>query len=362
MAASLFDLTGSRPAERAILGLPSSDGPNVMLSAFVDEASGDPRVWGIAAQALGFRLFSGRSCTYKERPTHFEALAPKQLAALLTELYEHYGLTMAEFGSRLGKVYLQPDGTVKFLGQVYTKEQYFEYVARVAERAAAAAEVSTGEQRRLRVRMFDCYPREGASFEDCAHEAAEICSTTLALFPPDLFDVGFEVETNLMGSNAEQMVRMRALVGQRYRVVIDLGNLDSLGFGDDGANTEARALLPVAASWMHIKAFLGEPEWKPGQKVDEGAIRRFGPAHLDQAHELFLPALRDVLASNRQPFMVVLEPHYQAGGQFGGFSGPNGLGAALRSAQVALFRANIGCALTQYEDIRPDNGGLVTRL
>jgi hypothetical protein len=46
-----------------------------------------------------------------------------------------------------------------------------------------------------------------------------------------------------------------------------------------------------------------------------------------------------------------LEPHLKGGGQFGGFSGVDGFGVALRALLNLLDYVGIGYALTDYEAI-----------
>jgi hypothetical protein len=51
-----------------------------------------------------------------------------------------------------------------------------------------------------------------------------------------------------------------------------------------------------------------------------------------------------------------LEPHVKGGGQFGGFSGPDGMGVALRGLCRVLDYARIDYHLRDFEDIRAARG------
>jgi hypothetical protein len=51
-----------------------------------------------------------------------------------------------------------------------------------------------------------------------------------------------------------------------------------------------------------------------------------------------------------------LEPHLKGGGQFGGFSGPDGMGVALRSLCRVLDYVGIGYHLRDFDDIRAARG------
>ena len=51
-----------------------------------------------------------------------------------------------------------------------------------------------------------------------------------------------------------------------------------------------------------------------------------------------------------------LEPHLKGGGQFGGFSGPDGVGVALRSLCRLLDFVEIDYELRDFNDIKRARG------
>jgi hypothetical protein len=51
-----------------------------------------------------------------------------------------------------------------------------------------------------------------------------------------------------------------------------------------------------------------------------------------------------------------LEPHLKGGGQFGGFSGPDGMGVALRGLLSLLDFTGIGYQLRSMDSIRRSRG------
>ena len=70
-----------------------------------------------------------------------------------------------------------------------------------------------------------------------------------------------------------------------------------------------------------------------------------------------LPKLTKRLKRRGIPGVFVdLEPHLKGGGQFGGFSGPDGLGVALRSLCQILDFVGIGYHLRDFEDVRATRG------
>jgi hypothetical protein len=65
-----------------------------------------------------------------------------------------------------------------------------------------------------------------------------------------------------------------------------------------------------------------------------------------------IPKLQRKLKRRGIPGVFIdLEPHLKGGGQFGGFSGPDGMGVALRSICRVLDYANIGYHLRDFEDV-----------
>ncbi|MCH5378212.1 MAG: sugar phosphate isomerase/epimerase, partial [Planctomycetes bacterium] len=99
--------------------------------------------------------------------------------------------------------------------------------------------------------------------------------------------------------------------------------------------------------------------------VDEEALKNFVPADMgDSGHEAILrdfrgmiPRLERKLKKRGIPGVFLdLEPHVKGGGQFGGFSGPDGFGVALRSLCRTLDYVGIDYHLRDFEDIKAARG------
>ena len=70
-----------------------------------------------------------------------------------------------------------------------------------------------------------------------------------------------------------------------------------------------------------------------------------------------LPALTEKMQKLGVPgFFLEVEPHLKGGGQFGGFSGPDGMGVAVRSLCSLLDYVEIGYDLRSFADIRTARG------
>jgi hypothetical protein len=94
-------------------------------------------------------------------------------------------------------------------------------------------------------------------------------------------------------------------------------------------------------------------------------LKNFVPADQgDAAHERILrdfagslPSLERKLRRRGVPGVFLdLEPHVKGGGQFGGFSGPDGMGVALRGLCRVLDFVGIEYHLRDFDDIKAARG------
>ncbi len=99
--------------------------------------------------------------------------------------------------------------------------------------------------------------------------------------------------------------------------------------------------------------------------MEEDKLAHFVPADLgDSGHEMvlrdfcqILPSLESKLKRRGIPGVFLdLEPHLKGGGQFGGFSGPDGMGVALRGLCRVLDYVGIDYHLRDFDDVRAARG------
>ena len=116
---------------------------------------------------------------------------------------------------------------------------------------------------------------------------------------------------------------------------------------------------------MHIKDYRVDPSLVWTGVVDEERLKNFVPCDIgDSGHELILRDLKDHLPAIEAKMkklgapgvFLELEPHLKGGGQFGGFSGPDGMGVAVRSLCRLLDYLQIGYKLRDFDDIRTARG------
>ena len=119
--------------------------------------------------------------------------------------------------------------------------------------------------------------------------------------------------------------------------------------------------MKPSLGWLHIKDYHDPSPRGRIEHVDEASLSNFVPADVgDSGHEAILREFRDFLPelhqrmTNRGAAGVFsdLEPHVKGGGQFGGFSGPDGFGVALRGLCRVLDYVDIPYDLRSFKDIK----------
>ena len=176
---------------------------------------------------------------------------------------------------------------------------------------------------------------------------------------------GCEIEPNLIGETGSLLAELAKTVDHPNMVLIfDGGNVAAQNKNAVqvyGEYLEMRDHL----GWMHIKDYRIDPKLQWTGYVDEERLKNFVPANVgDSAHEAILRNLRAHLpgmAARMQSLgapgvFLELEPHLKGGGQFGGFSGPDGMGVAVRALCAVLDYVGIGYDLRSMDDIRAARG------
>jgi hypothetical protein len=117
--------------------------------------------------------------------------------------------------------------------------------------------------------------------------------------------------------------------------------------------------------WVHVKDYRKVGGAVRGRHVDEGGLTNFVPAdrgvggHARIFADLvtFLPTLSKRLQRRGIPGVFLdLEPHVRGGGQFGGTSGPDGMGIALRGLCSVLDGAGVDYHLRDFDDLLAARG------
>jgi hypothetical protein len=267
----------------------------------------------------------------------------------------------AEFEMRVSSV-ASPIGKVKLLDvEDGTNNRYVPFEQYLKEDVARAIELARAFDTKL-IRGFSFYPPRGDDPDKHLPRAAEQLRAIAEACEPAGVYYGLEVEANLVGRDG---ATERALFDQvnhpNLGLVFDGANIVCQGYSGEETFREYEAMKP-GLLWSHIKDYR-IPEGASRQKghVDEDALVHFCPADRGSSdhRRIFadlkqqLPALTDSLRRRGLPgFFLDLEPHVKGGGQFGGFSGPDGFGVALRALCRVLDEVGIGYHLTGFEELK----------
>lgn len=266
-------------------------------------------------------------------------------------LQKEYGLSVSSIGSPIGKVKLMDldDGT----NNRYVPFQ--DYLQKDVRRACDLAN------------QFDCKLIRGFSFyhpkgtDPYAHlpQAIDQIGQIARMCDSYGLTYGLEVEANLVGQTGKLLAKVHSAVAHPALVLVfDGANLVCQGMSTDEVFEEYLAMKP-GLGWIHIKDY--KKPSNASSHVDEESLKAFVPANLgDSGHEAIFrdlmtnyPELLERLRARGIPGLFIdLEPHVKGGGQFGGFSGPDGFGVALRGLCKVLDYVGFPYKLREFEDIR----------
>lgn len=326
----------------------------ILLSGFADEAANEK----LAVQqysafaAVGLRYYSIRFIDAGDGIKNVMGLNDGEIQHLV-KMQADYGLKVSSIGSPIGKVKLLDvdDGTSnKFIPfDQYLKED----VVTACDRAEAFGSKL--------LRGFSFYHPKGTKPEehvdqvvDQLGQIAEVCDGRGLTF-------GLEIEANLVGQTGELLKEVAEKVNHPAMLTIfDGANIVCQGFTSDETFGQYLAMKP-SLGWLHIKDYHDPSPTGRIDHVDEVNLANFVPADLgDTGHEAilrdfkeFLPTVQDrMVARGADGVFFDLEPHVKGGGQFGGFSGPDGFGVALRGLCRVLDYVGLDYDLRGFNDIK----------
>jgi sugar phosphate isomerase/epimerase len=326
--------------------------PPVLLSGLADEAANQKTAMQqfCALAALGLKYYTIRFIDAGAGIQNVMQLEPDVIDSILN-LQNEYGLSVSSIGSPIGKVKLvdTDDGTSnRFV-------PFKEYLSRDVHRAC---ELANRFHCKL-IRGFSFYHPRGSAIETHLPQAIDQIGEIVRVCDSHGLTFGLEVEANLVGQTGKLLARIYDAVAHPGLVLVfDGANLVCQGMTTDQVFEEYHAMKP-GLGWIHVKDYK-----RPAQQashVDEESLKAFVPADSgDSGHEAIFrdlktiyPALLERLRARGIPgFFVDLEPHLKGGGQFGGFSGPDGFGVALRATCRMLDYIGLPYALRTYDDIR----------
>ena len=332
--------------------------PIVLLSGFADESalSKQANEQFAALAAIGLEYYSIRFVDVGGGIKNVMALDDAEIK-LLQQMHADYGMKVSSIGSPIGKVKLLDvdDGTAN---------KFIPFEKYLSEDVSIACDRAEAFGAKL-LRGFSFYhpkgtdPREHLSQAvDQLGQIAEACQRNGLIF-------GLEVEANLIGQNGQLMAELYQQINHPALVLIfDGANIVCQGYTPAETYDQYLAMKP-GIGWMHIKDYRDPNPGQRQQHVNEEMLKNFVPADVGEScHEAILRDFREVLPQLEQQLQqrgvpgvfLDLEPHVKGGGQFGGFSGPDGMGVAMRSLCRVLDYTRIGYHVRDFDDIRAARG------
>lgn len=334
------------------------DKPRVILSGFADEAAIEKTAEQqfAALAALGLQYYTVRFVDVGNGIKNVMELSKSEISRL-RNLQAQYGLNVSSLGSPIGKVKLcdLEDGT---------KNRFIPFKQYLTKDVAQVCELAHAFETKL-IRAFSFYHPRGTDPRDHLPQVVEQLGQMAEACHRSDLTLGLEIEANLVGQTGELLAEIHRQVNHPALVLIfDAANVVVQGYSSDEVYQQYLAMKNGLA-WMHIKDYRRP---KPAQRVghvDEDTLKHFVPADKgDSGHEVILrdfaailPGLERRLRRRGIPGVFLdLEPHVKGGGQFGGFSGPDGFGVALRGLCRTLDYVGIEYHLRDFDDILAARG------
>ena len=332
--------------------------PAVILSGFADECASDKTVEQqfCAFAALGLQYYTVRFVDAGNGVKNVMKLNKSEIRTV-RQRQDEYGLNVSSIGSPIGKVKLLDvdDGT---------HNAFVPFDKYLNEDVAQACELAHAFETKL-IRGFSFYHPRGTDpsehipqVVDQLGQIAERCHRSDLTF-------GLELEANLVGQSGDLLAAIYRKVNHpALMLIFDGANVVTQGCSADETFQHYKAMKP-GLGWMHIKDYRHPHSAQKTDHVDEEALKHFVPADMgDSGHEAILrdfremiPGLERKLKQRGVPGVFLdLEPHVKGGGQFGGFSGPDGFGLALRSLCRVLDYVGIDYHLRDFEDVKASRG------
>ncbi|MFG0290072.1 MAG: sugar phosphate isomerase/epimerase family protein [Rhodopirellula sp. JB044] len=328
--------------------------PNVILSGFADESAMTKKAneQFAALAAIGLQYYSIRFVDVGNGIKNVMVLDDEEIKTL-QQMHADYGMKVSSIGSPIGKVKLLDveDGTAnKFI-------PFDTYLREDVQTACDRAETFDCKL----LRGFSFYHPKGTQPEDHIDQVVDQLSAIAEACDARGLTFGLEVEANLVGQTGHLLADIAAKVNHPAMVTIfDGANIVMQGFTPDQVYAQYQAMKP-SLGWLHIKDYSDPTLGGRVDHVDEESASHFVPADRgDSAHEAilrdlkgFLPTLHERMSARGvDGIFVDLEPHVRGGGQFGGFSGPDGFGIAARALCKLLDYVGIGYELRTFESLQ----------
>jgi sugar phosphate isomerase/epimerase len=335
-----------------------AENPSVILSGFADEAANHKTAEQqfSAFAAVGLQYYTIRFIDAGQGIKNVMQLSKTEIAKV-RHLEDEYGLNVSSIGSPIGKVKLLDveDGT---------NNRFVPFKKYLDQDVQKACEMAHAFETKLIRGCSFYHPRGPDPGEHLPQVVDQLGKISETCHRNDLI-FGLELEANLVGQTGSLLAAIHRQVDHpALMLIFDGANIATQGYSADECLQQYRDMKP-GLGWLHIKDYRHPQTAKKTDHVDEEALKHFVPADQgDTGHEAILRDLRDLIPKLEKKLkkrgvpgvFLDMEPHLKGGGQFGGFSGPDGFGVALRSLCRTLDYVGIGYHLTDFDDVKAARG------
>jgi sugar phosphate isomerase/epimerase len=177
------------------------------------------------------------------------------------------------------------------------------------------------------IRMFSYYAPEGKNIDDFRDEVMERMQTKVEVIQDAPVVMVHENETGIYGYNAQNCVDLvKTIDSPKLRLVYDPANFV---WGQEITD-------PVKSCWPLMKPYVVHihiKDWKLGAEI--GSIPGEGDGQIAE--------LLAELAADGYDGCLTMEPHLQAGGQFGGSTGPELFVRAIEAVRKIAADVGLKC-------------------
>ena len=329
------------------------DGYEVILTGFADEGPASKKAeeqLGIC-RALGMSYYTIRFVDLGDGVKNVMKLSDDEIKRL-QGLHSDFELRVSSIGSPIGKIKLvdREDGTTNV---------YIPFDKYLREEVSRAIDLAHIFETKL-IRGFSFYPPRGDDPGKYLDQSADYLRQIAARCEEENLYFGLEIETHLVGQTGGLLKTLHEKVDNEHLCLIfDCGNIESMGF-NAAESVEQYHQMEAGLGWVHVKGTRCPADPAFDADLKRRDLAGFIPVDLgDSGNEGSLRAFREVLprlnriwkARGVPGVFVDLEPHIKSGGQFGGFSGPDGFGVAFRGLLRLLDFVGIGYHLTDFNDL-----------
>ena len=329
-------------------------GYEVILTGFADEGPSSKRAEEQLAicRALGMSYYTIRFVDAGEGVKNVMKLSDQEVRRLQA-LHRDYEMRVSSIGSPIGKIKLvdREDGTTN---------AYIPFDKYLKEDVAHAIDLAHAFETKL-IRGFSFYPPKGDDPWKYVDQSADRLKQIAAKCREAGVTFGLEVEGHLIGQNGALLKALHEQVASdQLCLIYDCGNIVYQGFSALEALDQYRQ-MEAGMGWIHVKGVRTPKDPAMDAHLKARNLAGFVSVDVgDAGHEMSLrafreslPRLNDAWRSRGVPGVFMdLEPHIKSGGQFGGFSGPDGFGVAFRGLLKLLDFVGITYHLTDFYDLK----------